>query len=148
MTEETINDIEEEWRSIRGFPNSEISSIGRIRNVKTGLILKPRSDTGCYLRINLCEKNIKKKLCVHRLVAQELIDNPDNKQEVDHIDHNPGNNSIDNLRWASRSENMRNKSKQQKPCSSCYKGVVWNKRSQKWKAQIMVNSVKKTPRIF
>ena len=88
MTEKTINEIEEVWKTITGYPNYEVSNLGRIRHVKTGLILKPCSDTGGYLRINLCEKNIMKTIRVHRLVAQELIGKTDNKTDVDHVDRN------------------------------------------------------------
>jgi len=74
------------------------------------------------------------------LVAQEFIENQENRSEVDHIDNNRQNNCINNLRWASRSENMMNKSKQQKQCSSKFKGVSWHKRHQKWIAQIRSNT--------
>lgn len=48
------------------------------------------------------------KYRVHRLVAEVFIPNPENKPEVDHIDKCPCHNSIDNLRWATHSENQRN----------------------------------------
>lgn len=47
---------------------------------------------------------------VSRLLAIQYIPNPDNLPEVDHIDRNKLNNSLDNLRWVSRSENAKNKS--------------------------------------
>ena len=80
---------------------------------------------------------------MHKLVAQEFIDNPDNTVEVDHIDNNRHNNCINNLRWATRCENQENKRKQQKPCSSIFKGVYYHKQHQKWRAQIQGNTGQK-----
>lgn len=50
----------------------------------------------------------KKKFLLHRLLAEAFIPNPDNKPEVDHIDGNPQNNSLDNLRWSTHMENLNN----------------------------------------
>ena len=79
--------INEEWRSISEYINYQVSNIGRIRNISTGRILKPRSETNGYLRICLCENSIKKKIGIHRIVAYEFIENPNNKTYIDHIDH-------------------------------------------------------------
>ena len=45
---------------------------------------------------------------VHRLVASAFIENPENKEQVDHIDTNPSNNNLSNLRWVTILENQRN----------------------------------------
>lgn len=45
---------------------------------------------------------------IHRLVAETFIPNPEEKPEVDHIDRCPTHNNVDNLRWATHSENLRN----------------------------------------
>jgi hypothetical protein len=50
-----------------------------------------------------------KQFLLARLLALHFIPNPLNKKEVDHIDRNPLNNSLSNLRWATRTENCLNK---------------------------------------
>lgn len=57
-----------------------------------------------YLRVRINGKQYQ----VHRLVAETFIPNPENKPEVDHINRNPFDNRVENLRWATRSDNMRN----------------------------------------
>ena len=59
-----------------------------------------------YCRLN------NKKYLHHRLVALQFIENddPDNKTDVDHRDHVRTNNNITNLRWVTRSQNIRNRS--------------------------------------
>lgn len=58
--------------------------------------------------------------------------------QIDHINKNKLNNSIENLRVASHSQNQHNKAIQ-KNNTSGVKGVSWYKRLKKWQVQIMVN---------
>jgi len=60
-------------------------------------------------------------------------------KDLDHIDGGPGNNRIDNLRIATRNENMRNR-KQHKNNATGIKGVHWGKRDRKFVAQIMAGN--------
>ena len=48
-----------------------------------------------------------KSRLLHRVVAEAFVPNPNNAPEVDHIDCNKNNNCADNLRWVTRSENMK-----------------------------------------
>lgn len=45
----------------------------------------------------------RKKYYIHRLIAECFLDNPNNFPTVDHIDRNPNNNCVENLRWADHS---------------------------------------------
>lgn len=55
-----------------------------------------------------CKLNGRKWL-KHRIVALQFIPNPDNLPQIDHIDGCRTNNQISNLRWCSRSDNLRNR---------------------------------------
>jgi len=45
----------------------------------------------------------------HIIIALQWIENPNNYKMIDHINRNPGDNHIENLRWVSRSTNNRNR---------------------------------------
>jgi hypothetical protein len=71
---------------------------------KTGNIIKVNSlTTDLYVRCNILNYGIR----IHRIAAQAFIPNPRNCIDVDHIDGNILNYCLDNLRWVSRSENMK-----------------------------------------
>ena len=127
----------EVWLQIKDFENYEISSLGRVRNTKTGRILK-LAKKGGYMVAGLSSNSKGKSIAVHRLVALTFIENPENKQLVDHIDGNGKNNCINNLRWATHLQNMMN-SRGNVNSSSQYKGVSWRKGRNKWRANISVN---------
>ena len=94
------------WTKIARNTNYSINEDGEVRNDITGRIKKPYTNKkNGYLIIDLCKDNKSKKVPVHRLVAEAFIPNHENKPTVDHIDGNRKNNSINNLRWATYSEN-------------------------------------------
>ena len=58
---------------------------------------------------------------------------------IDHIDGNPANNRVENLREATMAENQHNRGIQ-KNNSSGVKGVSWHKHSKKWAVQMRINN--------
>ena len=98
----------EVWKPIDGFKNYEISSFGRVKNVKFNRFIFPHLRKG-YERIGLVNNDGKKVNCaINRLVAQAFI-NPSIKDlEVDHIDRVRTNNHVSNLRCVNRKENLNN----------------------------------------
>ena len=115
----------ETWREIAGYEGLyAISSLGRIKrlehwkNQKTARsdkyyqykklsekILRPYSN-GRYETIDLSKDNVVTTYLVHRLVAINFIDNPNNLPEVNHKDCNGLNNRADNLEWCDRTYNI------------------------------------------
>jgi hypothetical protein len=92
------------------FDNYEMNQEGVLRNVKTNRILKGFIGKDGYARFELNQDGFTKKVFKHRLIAELFVWNPDDLPCVDHIDRNRLNNSIENLRWCSVSENNRNQS--------------------------------------
>ena len=133
----------ENWASIDGYLNYQVSWWGRVVNTKTGRILKAGRGSDSYLKVVLCREGTRKTHCVHKLVAREWVPNPDNKRCVDHIDGDRSNNHHENLRCATHMENMRNRAKHKNGLSA-YKGISFHRNSGKWQARILLNGVNKS----
>lgn len=99
----------EVWKPVEGFPNAEVSNLGRVRSLFRGVV-KLRSvhlnDHG-YFIITLQNKTIKKRARVHVLVAAAFIGPKLPRMDVNHIDGNKANNAASNLEYVTRSENHR-----------------------------------------
>lgn len=105
------NTSDEIWRQINGFSRYEVSSFGRIRsNIGRSKILKPSTSPIGYLRYTLISDTKEKKgFLIHRLVAQAFLSDWDENLTVDHIDKNPSNNNLTNLRMLTLFENASKK---------------------------------------
>lgn len=58
-----------------------------------------------YMSVWIDGKNYLK----HRLIADQFLPNPNNLPEVDHINHDRSDNHIENLRWVSHTDNIKNR---------------------------------------
>ena len=137
----------ENWRAISGYPIYQVSDLGRVRRTDDWRILHQGKTRDGYPRVSLSHN---KKSCshlVHRLVASELIENPQDKPCVDHTDRCKSNNFATNLRWSTRSENQINVGKRRNTTSE-FIGVSWCKKVNKWQAQIGINKRKKHLGLF
>jgi hypothetical protein len=99
------------WKEINNFSKYEISNYGNLKNKDTQKILHSSIKSG-YLCTSLTDNNgIRKPVRIHRLVALNFIPNVENKETVNHINHNRLDNNIKNLEWMTTTEQNNHKRK-------------------------------------
>lgn len=121
----------EEWKDVVGFEGIYmVSSFGRVASLQREVANTAKSTrivAFSLLTPNLMKvaerykreykryiyhlyKNHRERTAIqaHRLVAMAFIPNPNNYPEIDHIDGNPSNNHVENLRWCNGKINMNN----------------------------------------
>lgn len=106
--------MKEIWKVIEECPGYEVSDTGKIRNSKTGRILKPEEIKrprcqSVTLRVTLSNGGKISRKLVHRIVADAFIPNPAGLPFVEHINGDFQDNRADNLRWSDRASIMQNK---------------------------------------
>lgn len=90
-----------------GFETYSVDRAGNVYN-KQGQKLKAEMSENGYLRVVLSKpKHKRKKMLVHRLVAEAFIPNENRLPQVNHIDRNKANNQVDNLEWCTALQNLK-----------------------------------------
>lgn len=105
------------WKKIDEFENYEVSNLGRVKSLqrwsgkkfyKREQIMKLyQNKKNGYIYVSLSKDNKAKNIRVHILVAKAFLDNPNNYNQINHIDGNKENNNVNNLEWCNASYNMK-----------------------------------------
>ena len=107
----TLTPTRIEWARVLGFRGYFVSSDGMVMSVLSGrpVILKQITKRTGYRYLFLYRNGAKHKKYVHTLVLTTFVGNPQEGQEARHLDGNPANNGLSNLRWGTREENQDDK---------------------------------------
>jgi hypothetical protein len=106
----------EEWRRVPvcGIEDFySVSNRGRVRRelpckgTSPGKIILGSKDSRGYPQVNLHAGPIRKRILVHHLVCLAFIEEPRDGRETNHKDGCKTNNSLENLEWVTRKENIR-----------------------------------------
>ena len=100
------------WKDVVEYDGKyQVSNLGNVRSFskfKKGDELKQYNPSrNPYLYVCLHKNNKQKHTRIHRLVAEAFMPNPEEKEQVHHINRVVTDNRLDNLAWVTQSENMR-----------------------------------------
>lgn len=115
MTKKTNRTISQRFRPIPNFPLYLISPMGHIWNMRRKKRRIPKAAgyvtaTG-YVTIALCRGKERILFRLHRLVLEAFVGACPPGMECRHLDGNPSNNCLSNLKWGTNFENMQDKIK-------------------------------------
>jgi len=116
---------------IINYPNYLIYEDGRVFSKKRNIFLKYSLNDKGYKQVGLSNNGKQKTHTIHKLVAIHYIPNPKNYNEIDHFNRNKNDNNVENLRWCSRSENVRNRNIS-KNNTSGYKNIYYRENRNIW----------------
>lgn len=140
------------WKDIEGYEGLyQVSSYGRVKSLEKIVIrgngrpqtwkeriLKTAKDSGGHLMVRLCKEGRGKSQRIHRLVADAFLGERIDDMTVHHKDHNPLNNTIENLELITKNEHDLMHSTEKKKEVYQYTLAnelvkVWNSTSDAWR---------------
>lgn len=103
--------MQEIWKNIDGYEDYQVSSLGRIKSLKSwhGVperILSPSKSRKGYLLVALSKQGKRKTFPIHRLVAIAFIPNPQHLPQINHKNEIKDDNRAYNLEWCNNEYNM------------------------------------------
>ena len=104
------------WKDLIGYDNKyQVSNLGNVRLKKDNEILKQYNCKG-YKYVTLNYENKNHNFRVHRLIAKTFLNDYSDDCVVMHLDNNPQNNKIENLKCGTQKENIQQCYKQGRMC--------------------------------
>lgn len=103
------------WKDVTGYEGLyQVSNTGKVKTLQKQVgrkeaekIMKPSVIWTGYLRIGLRKNGKSKNTYIHRIVAQEFIENPEHKPIINHKNGNRQDNRVENLEWCTFGENSK-----------------------------------------
>lgn len=109
--EEDLYDFENErnvynndWKPSNRYPDYELNPEGKIRNAKTGRILKTHIDKKGYEIVSLRKDNRPHSERVHKLMADTFMEDVPDGYDIYHENLNRADNRLENLKYCTKSE--------------------------------------------
>lgn len=109
--------MKEIWKPVPGFPGYEVSNTGKVRSWLSKNIYKKCNDNplilkqrianyrGSYFFVRLRKNGKYSQMVIHKLVLTAFIGNRPKGYECRHLDGNPQNNNLSNLKWGTSKDN-------------------------------------------
>jgi hypothetical protein len=137
-SEELIPQEGEIFKPVPGQEQYQISNYGRCWSSKSNKFLVGNEHAVVRGNGYLCVSLDRTRYPISRLVMMVFNPNFDQNLAVDHIDGNPHNNRLDNLRMATSAQNSYNRGTPSTNTSG-HKGIRWHKRDKSWEALITIH---------